>query len=52
VYLSDFDLQRLDEAKVSQWTLSQKEALLSAGGSERSARAAEGELANQFSATE
>jgi len=28
VYLSDFDLQRLDEAKVSQWTPSQKEALL------------------------
>jgi transposase len=28
VYLSDFDLQQLDEAKVSQWTPSQKEALL------------------------
>ena len=28
MYLSDFDLQQLDEAKVSQWTPSQKEALL------------------------
>jgi hypothetical protein len=28
VYLSDFDLQQLDEAKVTQWTPSQKEALL------------------------
>jgi transposase len=28
VYLSDFDLQQLDEAKVSQWTPLQKEALL------------------------
>jgi hypothetical protein len=28
VYLSDFDLQQLDEAKVSQWTPSQKEVLL------------------------
>jgi hypothetical protein len=54
VYLSEFDLQQLDEATVSQWTPSQKEARLveGAGGSERGARAAASELADRFSATE
>jgi hypothetical protein len=53
VYLSDFDLQQLDEEGVALDTAAKGGlAVESVGGSERSARAAEGEPANQLSAPE
>jgi hypothetical protein len=51
VYLSDFDLQQLDEQKLTALPAEQKDALLvNAVGFKRRAGAAQGELPDQFSA--